>query len=184
MSLIRKHNRKASGEIVRVMCENDRTTNEYPVPQQKTYKFIWADDAELHSLDESQWACAVAGGRSVHPVYSQRRVLPRHAALSEGTALNGHREEVQDASGDRNVSEAGIPTSCRPRNLLFMLYSQLFYLSASPLPFPLLLCSALSALLSAYVPNARFYRRIFYYGFTDSKVQGLARPGAERGSIS
>lgn len=35
----------------------------------KTYKFIWADDAELNSLDRAQWACAVAGGRSVHPVY-------------------------------------------------------------------------------------------------------------------
>lgn len=52
-----------------------------PHSQSKTYKLIWADDAELHSLDEAQWACAVAGGRSVHPVYSKRRVLPRHAAF-------------------------------------------------------------------------------------------------------
>lgn len=75
----------------------------------KTYKLIWADDAELHSLDEAQWACAVAGGRSVHPVYSKRRVLPRHAALWEGTALNCHHDTGQVANGDRNVSEGDIP---------------------------------------------------------------------------
>ena len=80
MSLIPNQNRKASEEILTSMCERSENKR-IPSPQKKTYKFIWADDAELHSLDEAQWACAVAGGRSVHPVYSKRRVLPRHAAL-------------------------------------------------------------------------------------------------------
>lgn len=64
-----------------VMCDLFDNQQNTQFPQKNTYKFIWADDAELNSLDRAQRACAVAGGRSVHPVYSKRRVLPRHAAL-------------------------------------------------------------------------------------------------------
>lgn len=53
----------------------------------KTYKLIWADDAELNSLDEAQWACAVAGRRSVHPVYSKRLVLPSARRFSKRERL-------------------------------------------------------------------------------------------------
>lgn len=55
--------------------------------RQKTYKLIWADDAELNSLDEAQWACAVAGRRSVHPVYSKRLVLPPARCFSNRERL-------------------------------------------------------------------------------------------------
>lgn len=69
--------------VIKSAVECDLLDNQQKThfPQKNTYKFIWADDAELNSLDRAQRACAVAGGRSVHPAYSKRRVLPRHAAL-------------------------------------------------------------------------------------------------------
>lgn len=74
-------NYRISQDTVRIVCDLSELIKKSPLPRKKTYKLIWADDAELNSLDRAQWACAVAGGRSVHPVYSKRRVLPRHAAL-------------------------------------------------------------------------------------------------------
>lgn len=80
-----------------------------PLPKKKTYKLIWADDAELNSLDRAQWACAVAGGRSVHPVYSRDASFLGTPLCEQEQPLNNHHDSGQAANGDRKVSEGDIP---------------------------------------------------------------------------
>lgn len=145
---------------VRSMWERSESKR-IPPPQSKTYKLIWADDAELHSLDEAQWACAVAGGRSVHPVYSKRSVLPRHAAFVRKNSFKCHQDSGQAANGDRNVSEGDITKThvgyC-PWSLFIYVLLLSTMATSCPLPFPDLHSSALYAHLSLKAANACLYR--------------------------
>lgn len=147
-----------------------------PVPHKKTYKLIWADDAELNSLDRAQWACAVAGGRSVHPVYSKRRVLRRHAALWAGTAFKlsprlwSGRQRWPESLRRRYPWDLCGRSPLQPNILMFWSYVR--RPPTVTLPFSDLHSGALWALLSVRWANGWLYRLSACYGVTNPKSQG------------